>query len=122
MKYKESEIVELKTSTSELKEAVISISAILNKHSKGEIYFGIKDDGSVVGLTIGKNTTRDIARAISDHIEPKVFPKISAKRINEKMCVHLEFSGEDTPYFAYGRAYIRVGDENRQLSIPEREK
>ena len=29
-----SEIVELKKSTSELKEAIISISAMLNKHSK----------------------------------------------------------------------------------------
>lgn len=121
MKYKESETVELKTSTSELKEAVISISAILNKHGKGEIYFGIKDDGSVVGLTIGKNTTRDIARAISDHIEPKIFPKISVIKIDKEMCIQLKFFGQDIPYFAYGRAYIRVGDENRQLSVPELE-
>lgn len=46
MKYKESETVELKKSTAELKEAVIAITAILNKHGKGKIYFGIKNDGS----------------------------------------------------------------------------
>ena len=39
-KYIESETVELKKSTSELKEALVSISAILNKHGSGEISFG----------------------------------------------------------------------------------
>jgi ATP-dependent DNA helicase RecG len=41
MIYKESETLELKKSTSELKEAIISISAILNKHNSGEDIFGI---------------------------------------------------------------------------------
>ncbi len=48
----ESETVELKKSTSELKEALISISAILNKHGSGEIYFGVKNDGIVVGQEV----------------------------------------------------------------------
>jgi len=36
MKFKESEKRELKRSTSELKEVVVSIAAILNKHQSGE--------------------------------------------------------------------------------------
>ena len=40
--FEESEFLELKKSTSELKEAIISIVAILNKHGAGELYFGIK--------------------------------------------------------------------------------
>jgi len=40
--FKETETLELKKSTSKLKEAIISIAAILNKHQRGEIYFGIK--------------------------------------------------------------------------------
>ncbi|MDD5528683.1 MAG: ATP-binding protein [bacterium] len=121
MKYIESEKVELKASTSELKEAIISISAILNKHSKGKIYFGIKDDSTFVGQAIGKNTLREISRAISEHIEPRIFPKVSANKANKKMYIEVEFSGQDIPYFAYGRAYMRVGDENRQLSARELE-
>ncbi len=39
MNKKESEILEFKKSTSELKEAIISIVSILNKHKKGEIIF-----------------------------------------------------------------------------------
>ena len=42
---KESETLELKKSTSELKEAILSIVAILNKHQKGEVYFGVAPDG-----------------------------------------------------------------------------
>jgi hypothetical protein len=38
MKFKESEKRELKKSTSELKEAVVSIAAIPNKHQGGELY------------------------------------------------------------------------------------
>lgn len=41
MKYQESETVELKKSTSELKEAVISIVAMLNKHQQGEVLPGV---------------------------------------------------------------------------------
>jgi hypothetical protein len=29
-----------------MKEAVISIAAILNKHQKGELYLGIRNDGA----------------------------------------------------------------------------
>jgi len=74
MRFKENEILELKKSTSELKEALIAISAILNKHQRGELYFGIKNDGTVVGQMISDKTLRDIAKAIGDHIEPEIFP------------------------------------------------
>ena len=73
MRFKECETVELKKSTSELKEAVISMAAILNKHGKGALYFGIKDDGTVLGQMLGKDTIKDITEAISKHIEPKIF-------------------------------------------------
>lgn len=43
----ESEIVEFKKSTSEINEAIIDITAMLNKHGKGTLYFGIKNDGEI---------------------------------------------------------------------------
>ena len=59
---KESEILELKRSTAELKEAVISIVAILNKHQKGELYFGVRNDGIIFGQDVTENTIREILR------------------------------------------------------------
>ena len=119
---KESEILELKTSTSELKEAIKSIVAILNKHRKGELYFGVKNDGAIVGQTITENTLREISRAISEHIEPKIFPKINEVILEGKNCVQVKFAGNNLPYYAYGRAHIRVGDEDRQSSAKEIER
>ena len=44
---KETETIEFKKSTSEIKEALQSISAILNKHQKGFFFFGVKENGDV---------------------------------------------------------------------------
>ena len=41
---KESETLEFKKTTGELKEAMISISSILNKHGVGTLYFGVKQN------------------------------------------------------------------------------
>ena len=111
--------MELKRSTSELKEAIISIGAILNKHGNGRLYFGIKNDGSVVGQQIGQSTLRDVSTAISNHIEPRIHPKIQLKRIQNKQCILVDFRSDDSPYFTYGRAYIRVADEDKQISVKE---
>lgn len=122
MQFEESEILELKRSTSELKEGIVSIAAILNKHQRGDLYFGIRNDGAVVGQMVNDKTIRDISKAIGDHIEPKIFPAINKTSLRGKDCIHVEFNGNETPYYAYGRAYIRVGDSDRKLSANEIEK
>ncbi len=119
MKFAESETVELKTSTSELKEAIISLAAMLNKHSKGMVYFGIKDNGNVVGQQIGKSTLKDISKAISDWIEPRVYPDIQIKKIQGKDCIVVKVSGHDAVYSARGRYYLRMGEEDKKLSVNE---
>jgi len=121
MMFKESETIEFKKSTAELREAVISISAILNKHGRGELYFGIKDDGIVVGQTIGRNTIKEVTQVITDNIDPKIFPKVETKKMQDKDCIRVEFHGPYRPYFAYGRAYMRVGESDKQLSVQEME-
>lgn len=119
--FNESEAVELKKSTSELKEAIISIAAILNKHRRGKLIFGVKPNGEIIGQTVTEKTLRDVAKAISDHVEPKIYPEVKRERIKDKVCIAVEFSGNDMPYYAYGRAYKRVADEDKQLSARELE-
>jgi ATP-dependent DNA helicase RecG len=121
LKFQETETVELKKSTSELKEAVISIVAMLNKHQRGEVMFGVRSDGAVVGQQVSDKTIRDISKAIADHIEPKIYPVIEQVAVDAKQCVKVQVEGKERPYYAYGRAYIRVGDEDRQLSARELE-
>ncbi|MDL2227000.1 putative DNA binding domain-containing protein [Deltaproteobacteria bacterium OttesenSCG-928-M10] len=118
---RESETIEFKRSLTQLKEGLISLAAILNKHGGGELWFGLRDDGTPVGLDAGDKTTRDISQAVAAHIEPKIFPAVSVATIQGKQCIKVSFSGSESPYFAYGRAYIRVADEDRQLSAKELE-
>ena len=49
---KESETIEFKESTGELHQAIESIASIVNKHSYGELYFGVKDNGDIKGQII----------------------------------------------------------------------
>lgn len=117
--FSENEVIELKKSTGELKEAIISIVSILNKHNSGNLYFGIKDNGDVIGQEVSSKTIRDVSKSIAENIEPKIYPKVNKVKIDDKMCILVEFEGDDIPYLAFGRAYMRVGDEDRQLSMKE---
>ena len=118
---KETETLEFKKTTGELKEAVISVASILNKSGKGEVYFGIRNDGTVLGQQIGDATLRDVNKALSDSLKPQIFPAIDLVAIDDKDCIRVAFTGNQPPYYAFGRAYIRVADEDKQMSPEELE-
>lgn len=115
----ENEQIEFKKTTSEINEAMISISSILNKHKSGAIYFGLRNDGTPFGFTINDSTLRDISRKVFESIRPQIFPTITVENIDGVDVIKCEFSGEDIPYSAHGRYYIRVADEDRELTPSE---
>ncbi|GFI17505.1 hypothetical protein IMSAGC009_02677 [Lachnospiraceae bacterium] len=115
----ETEILEFKKSTGELKEAMYSICAILNKHQHGELYFGVKPDGTLVGQIVTEESLREVSQKIGNFIEPKIYPEINKVVIDGKECIHVKFEGNHVPYFAYGVARIRVADEDLQMSPEE---
>ncbi len=119
---RETETREHKKSLSELKAGLISIAAILNKHGKGELWFGVRNDGKVVGLDATDKTLRDVSQAIAAHIEPRIYPHVTLEPVADVTCIKCAFEGGDKPYYALGRAYMRVADEDRQLSARELEK
>ncbi len=116
---KESETVEFKKTISEIKEAVISMAAMMNKQGHGTIYFGISDKGTVLGQMIGHETLQVVSQAFVDNIEPKIYPTIEVVKIDGKDCIVAQAKGINSPYFAYGRAYIRVGESDKRLSVAE---
>lgn len=115
----ETETLEFKKSTGELKEAMNSICAILNKHQQGEVYFGVKSDGTPIGQVVTEESVREVSQKIKNFIEPKIYPEINKVVIDGKDCIHVKFEGNQTPYFAYGVARIRVADEDLPLSPQE---
>jgi ATP-dependent DNA helicase RecG len=117
----ESETVEFKTSLAELKQGLISLVAMLNKHGQGDLWFGVSPSGQAAGLTITDKTLRDVSQQLAAHIEPRLYPEISAVTLAGKNGLRVQATGHQKPYFAYGRAYIRVADEDRQMSARELE-
>jgi ATP-dependent DNA helicase RecG len=115
----ESETLEFKKTTAEAKDAVIDVVAMLNKHGRGELYFGIKNDGQVLGQMISGSTLRDVNRALTENIKPQIYPTVEMVNIDYKDCIRVQFEGDNVPYFAYGKAYIRVADECKQISPEE---
>ena len=61
----ESETVELKKSLAELKQGIVSLAAMLNKHGEAELWFGIAPNGKAVGLDQNDKTLRDVSQAIA---------------------------------------------------------
>ena len=115
----ETETTELKKSLAELKQGLVSLTAMLNKHGQAELWFGIAPNGKAVGLEINEKTLRDVSQAIAAHIEPAIYPHISQQFIEGKHCLHIKAEGWQQPYLAYGRAYMRVADEDKKLSASE---
>ena len=122
MKETEGETVEYKKTTGELKEGVVSITSMLNKHNKGSLYFGVKNDGEIKGQQVSDKTLREISQEIANFIEPKIFTTITEQIIDGKHIVLVEFEGKETPYSAYGEYRIRVADEDRKVTTKELEK
>ena len=119
---REDEFNEFKKTTGELNEAMISISAILNKHGHGTVYFGLKNSGAPFPFTINDSTLRDVSRKIFEAVRPQIFPIINTEIIDGVDVITVRFEGNETPYSAFGKYYIRTADEDRELSPGELRK
>lgn len=68
-----------------------------------------------------ESETVEFKTSLAAHIEPRLYPEITAQQVAGKTCLRVQAAGHQNPYFAYGRAYIRVADEDRQMSARELE-
>ena len=118
----ENETIEYKKSTGELKEGVISICSMLNKNGIGTLYFGVNPKCEVVGQDISESTLREVSRAIAENIKPQIYPTVEKIKLDEKYVIKVEANGEEFPYSAYGKYYIRTADEDRDISPAELKK
>lgn len=89
-----------------------SIVAILNNHGSGELFFGIRNDGTVVGQNITDHTLREVSQAIWTHVRPVIYPEITKDIIDDRQVVHVKFKGFAQPYLAYNIPRIRMTDED----------
>lgn len=79
----------------------------------------MKPDGTPIGQVVTEESLREFSQKIKNHIEPKIYPEINKVVLDGRDCIHVKFSGEQVPYFAYGVAKIRVADEDLTMSPEE---
>lgn len=122
MRFRESEKIELKQSTAELKQALEDLCAFANSDT-GTLYFGISDEGKIIGQEITDNTLRKVSTTILSLIEPRLYPNIYVEEIDGRHILIVEVKNSpEKPYFYKGKAYKRVGTTNAYLSRYEIEK
>ena len=115
LKEGESERVEFKPSLSQTDKILECVSAFSNTDG-GILVIGVRDNGDVIGVDIGKTTIESLANTIKQNTDPKVYPSIRIEELDAKHVVILEVEeGKQKPVLASGRAYRRVGRTNQKL-------
>ena len=113
----ESEFYEFKESLSQLDSGIEAIAAMLNKHGKGEVFFGVSNDGEVIGLKgqIGAETIKKVEVRISETLKPQIVPTIVLEEYEGKTVVHVIARGNRKPYSKSGDYRIRIGSSNEKI-------
>lgn len=114
--------LEFKRSLAALRDGVRTIAAFANADG-GTLLFGIRDDGSVIGVTLGANTRERVVNAIVDNTDPPLYPQVECVEVDGRTLVVVTVApGHDRPHLAYGRACRRVGAVTAQLSRDEQRR
>ncbi|MBQ9266807.1 MAG: ATP-binding protein [Clostridia bacterium] len=90
---------------------------MLNKHGEGILYFGVKNNGDVIGQKdITDSTVRDVSRKISEGIKPQVIPTISVEYYENLKVIKVVTKGKNAPYSTFEKYYIRSYDEDKKVT------
>ncbi len=117
---RESETQEFKESTVELEDALVAMVAMLNKRCRGTVYFGVRNNGDVIGQDVGSRTLTKISQAFKNHVDPVVIPRIDVLSDDSgKEYLRVEAEGTDRPYAFRGDIFIRSGEENKKIPMVE---
>ena len=122
-KQQESEILEYKESLAEKEVAGRDICAFANKNG-GTLYFGIKNDGTCVGMSsISEKTVRDFSQFYHDNFEPRLYPDVIVEEIGGKEVLKVVVAKSNMPHHTFKNVpYIRVGSATNKMAQSEYQK
>ncbi len=115
----EGQTVERKQSLGEW-SAIVETCAAFATAQGGQVYVGVKDDGTVLGVQIGKGTLEDLANKIAQNTSPRLVPSITTHQVEGRTVIVIEVQGNRAkPVYAFDRPLSRSGRTNQRLSVPE---
>ena len=86
----------------------------------GTILVGVSDRRDISGITVGKETLRDVSNRIAQAAEPRVVLEIESVDIDGKSVLLIRISESSLkPVSVKGVCYKRVGNSNRVMSPQE---
>jgi len=112
----ESETLELKESFDS--KALETIGAFANSRG-GSILIGVRDDGRVIGITLGSNTLEEWAQKMQSKIQPRFSPSLRKLGFQQRTVVEIKVERSDTPITVDGRFVKRVGRTNQTMGPDE---
>lgn len=116
----EDERREFKKSTAELKEGLIALTAMLNRNGQGVVYFGVRDNGDIIGQIVDNTTLDEVNQAIKTRIDPSVYVRTESMKLSDGTeYIVVAASGTLRPYAYEGVVYMRTGTEDRKVSMIE---
>ena len=96
-------------------EAIETAVAFANTGG-GTIFIGVSDRREISGITVGKETLRDVSNRISQATEPRVIVDVESVDVIEKSVLVLHIAEASIkPVSVRGRCYKRVGNSNRVM-------
>jgi ATP-dependent DNA helicase RecG len=117
-------ITQGENATAEFKEnfdrEVIETAAAFANTNGGVILIGVSDQREIRGITVGKETLRDVSNRISQATEPRVVLEIESVDMEGKSVLLIRIAEcRIKPISVKGVCYRRVGNSNRVMSPQE---
>src|SRR3989337_3453417 len=118
VKQGESNTLEFKRSTAQLRAAFETICAFLNG-AGGIVLIGVTDKGNIIGQEVSDKTLQEIAHMVSE-LEPPAQAQITISYVtvaekNQVIVIKVK-AGEHMPYIFDGRPFHRVQSTSPRMS------
>lgn len=113
----EDEVTEFKKDLAQLDKGIIALTAMVNRRGKGTVYFGVDDDGDVVGVKPGPDYLEKVRNRIRTYVSPQLLAEITLLETPDGLdYIRVSAIGTDIPYSFDGRYYVRNVSSNEQAS------
>ncbi len=122
MKWQESDSIEFKESLNELSsehgrstDAIAALVSFSN-FKGGTVYFGVKNDGTILGLNISEKTLRDVANRITETTDPQLIAEVRIEEQDGKTILACIVSESDAKPHKYKNIpYLRSGSATKPM-------